>query len=109
MGEEGDRFGLIAKNEDTDNNYSYSAYLWNNRQRRYFITSTFSLQEGRPQVQEQWRQFVPDLSTPLERLEIVITQPVATEIYYDCCGAIGQHNRDRQATLGLKRKFKTHD
>jgi hypothetical protein len=52
---------------------------------------------------------VRDLTTPPEKLEVVVPQPVATEIYYSCCGLIDQHNRDRQATLGMERKFKTHD
>jgi hypothetical protein len=34
---------------------------------------------------------------------------MATELYYDIAGKIDQHNRDRQATLGMEKKIKTHD
>jgi hypothetical protein len=34
---------------------------------------------------------------------------MATELYYDISGKIDQHNRDRQATLAIEKKIKTHD
>jgi hypothetical protein len=39
----------------------------------------------------------------------LVPQPKAAEIYYSTCGKIDQHNRDRQATLGLEHRIKTHD
>ena len=67
------------------------------------------MQEGKPQERERWRQLVTDLTTPPTKVHLVVPQPVAAEVYYDACGKIDQHNRDRQATLGLERKFRTHD
>jgi hypothetical protein len=42
-------------------------------------------------------------------VSITIPQPKAAELYYDRCGKIDHHNRDRQATLRLKGKLKTQD
>ena len=42
-------------------------------------------------------------------MEIIIPQPKAAEIYYNTCAKIDQHNRDRQDTLCLERKFVTKD
>jgi hypothetical protein len=42
-------------------------------------------------------------------VSITIPQPKAAELYYDTCGKIDQHNRDRQATLGIEVKLKTQD
>jgi hypothetical protein len=107
MGERGDRYGVLSK--DDNDNFAYLAFVWLDRDRRYFIATTSSLQEGQPQIRDRWRQLVNDLTTPPEKVEIVVTQPVASEIYYDCCAKIDNHNRDRQATLQMERKFKTHD
>ena len=49
------------------------------------------------------------LTTPPEKVELTIPQTACSDIYCAACGKIDQHNRDRQATLGLERKFKTHD
>ena len=44
-----------------------------------------------------------------ENVELTIPQSKATQIYYDVCGNIDQHNRHRQATLKLGLKLQTHD
>ena len=41
------------------------------------------------------------------REELVVAQPKCSEIYYNTCAAIYQHNRHRQDTLGIKRKIET--
>ena len=37
-----------------------------------------------------------------------VPQPEATQVYYDGCGKIDHHNRHRQDTLAIEKKFKTH-
>jgi Transposase IS4 len=107
LGEKGTRFGMVSYNDD--NIPSLLALVWNDRERRYFVASTSSFQEGQPQVRHRWRQLVSDLTTPPTCIEVVVPQTAITELYFAACGKIDQHNRDRQATLGLERKFKTHD
>ena len=42
---------------------------------------------------------------PPEKVELVVPQPKAAETYYKGCTSIDRHNRDRQDTLSLERKF----
>jgi Transposase IS4 len=107
MGERGERYGLVAKNQE--NEPYLMAFVWLDRERRYFVTSCSSLAEGQPYVRHRWRQLVSDLTTPPERIELTIPQPAAAELFYTSAGKIDQHNRDRQATLGMETKLKTHD
>ena len=44
-----------------------------------------------------------------ENVELTITQPKATQIYYDVCGKIDQHKRHHQETIKLELKLQTHD
>ena len=104
----GERAGVIAKNETTDNP-EYLAFVWRDRDRRYFIASGSSMADGTPVSRKRWRQIEKDRVTPPEKVTITIPQPQAAEVYYKVCGKIDNHNRDRQATLGLERKLKTHD
>ena len=41
------------------------------------------------------------------REELFVAQSKYSEIYYDTCAAIDQHNRHRQDTLCIERKIKT--
>lgn len=107
LGDKGTRFGMVSN--DVDNIPSLLALVWHDRELRYFVASTSSFQEGQPQVRHRWRQLVSDLTTPPTCIEVVVQQTAITELYFAACGKIDQHNRDRQATLGLERKFKTHD
>jgi hypothetical protein len=47
-----------------------------------------------------------DVSLP-EKVTLSVPQPKEAELYYDTCGKIDQHNKDRQAMLGLEVKLKT--
>ena len=44
-----------------------------------------------------------------ERVDLVIPQPKASEVYYNSCAAIDKHNRCRQDDLMLETKFVTHN
>ena len=89
------------------------AYGWMDRDRRYFILIASTLLEGKPYLSIQWRQPEPeeicgeDNNEDAVRQELTISQPKYSEIYYDMCAAIGQHNRHRQDTLRIEKKMQT--
>jgi hypothetical protein len=83
------------------------AFVWMDRDRRYFIASGSSLAEGTPFIRQRWRQLVFDRSPT--KVELTVPQPLAAEVYYSTCAVIDQQNRDRQDALMIKRKLKTHD
>lgn len=105
----GDRYGLVHKNAETGRP-DMIAFVWLDRERRYFISSGPCLVEGEPYRRFRWRQ-VEDVQTdnPPERVELIVQQPKASEVYYTVCGKVDNHNRDRQATLGLETKLRTND
>ena len=69
------------------------------------------LQDGKDYSRIRWRQ--PDLpeedfggvkNEEAEQQELTVSQPKFSEIYYNTCAEIGQHNRHRQDTIKVKRK-----
>jgi Transposase IS4 len=104
--ERGDRQGLIMKGDNE--NPILLAFVWMDRDRRYFVASGSSLNEGSPYFRERWRQIGLENASPT-KIKLTIPQPKAAETYYSVCSAIDKHNRDRQDTLMIERKLKTHD
>ena len=103
----GDFRGLVSVGAGSN---SLLAFVWMDRDRRYFISTTSSLANGVPYSRERWRQVdVTTPDAPPERVELTIPQPKAAEIYYSTCASIDQHNRARQDDLMLERKLGTHD
>jgi hypothetical protein len=82
------------------------AFVWVDRDRRYFISNCSSLEEGEPHIRFRWRQGEDTTSDP-ERLQLSIPTPKVCNIYYNACGAIDQSNRHRQDNLQLERKVET--
>jgi hypothetical protein len=103
----GDRFGLTANGPD--GSPSMLAFVWMDRNRRYFISNCSSLQEGAPYSRIRWRQVDTTANADATRVELTIPQPIACEIYYDTCAQIDRHNRMRQDDLMLERKLGTMD
>jgi hypothetical protein len=101
----GERKGLIVK--DDSGRAILMAYVWMDRDRRYFITNTSSLSEGRPYIRQRWRQVDQEPNAEPELVDLVVSQPKACEVYYSTCGLIDQHNRHRQDTLCLEKKIET--
>lgn len=101
----GDRKGLV--NLDDDGVPSLMAFVWMDRDRRYFISNCSSLAEGRPHVRQRWRQVDVDDEAEASRVELVVPTPKACEVYYTTCAVIDQHNRHRQDTLKLEKKVET--
>jgi Transposase IS4 len=107
LGAKGSRHGLLAKDEN--GHPEFLAFVWADRDRWYFNASGSSMAEGTPQCRQRWRQIIQDDFSPPEKVDIIVPQPKAAEVYYSTCGKIDQHNRARQAALSLERKFTTHD
>lgn len=106
--ERGDRKGLVVKDEQ--GTPTLLAYVWMDRDRRYFIATTDSLESGRPYVRERWRQVnTEDPNAEPEKVELEIPQPLACETYYSTCAAIDRNNRTRQDDVKIERKLGTHD
>ena len=86
------------------------AFVWVDRNRRYFITNTSSLARRTPYKRVRKRQVAPvELKEPPVKLELNINQPEAAKMYYDICGQIDHHNRRRHATLKLEIKVDTNN
>jgi hypothetical protein len=103
----GDCEGLVSKGRNGQP--SLLAFVWMDRNRRYFIATGSCLQAGKTYSRNRWRQEDEEQDAPPNRVELFVPQPQAAEVYYLTCGLIDQHNRSRQDTLMLERKFKTHD
>lgn len=95
------------RNGETEGKVEMLAFVWMDRDRRYFVASGSSVDAGRPYVRKRWRQVVPDKETAPENVELIVPQPKACEIYYDCCGIIDRHNRCRQDDLQIEKKLGT--
>ena len=100
MGTRGEWRGLQHKVSGEPQLY---AFVWVDRDRRYFITSASSLIKGKPYERKRMRQIEPlESQAPPEMVEFTIKQPLAAEIYYSTCGKIDQHNRRRHDTLKIE-------
>lgn len=103
----GDRKALISKSADGVPNMT--AFVWMDRERRYFIASASSIDEGVPYSRRRLRQVNEETDAEPEMVDLVVPQPKAAEIYYRTCGLIDQHNRHRQDTLQIEKKLETKD
>jgi hypothetical protein len=102
----GDKHGVVAK--DADGNVEMLAFVWMDRERRYFIGSGSSVPDGTRVVRERWRQVVAGDGLPT-KLKLTIPPPRACELYYGTCAKVDRHNRDRHYKLGIKNKLVTMD
>ena len=104
-GGKGDRHGVVS--HDANSGTELMAFVWIDRDQRYFITTTSSLTAGRPCFRKRWRQVDKTPNAPPSLVDVVVAQPEACGVYYVACGKIDQHNRLRQAALSLERKLRT--
>jgi hypothetical protein len=103
----GDRYGVVTR--FSENGTRLLAFVWMDRDRRYFISSTSSLEAGMTYVRDRWRQLDETPNAEPSRVTLTVLQPKASEIYYNTCGRIDQHNRHRADTLTLEKKFRVHN
>jgi hypothetical protein len=87
------------------------AFVWMDRERRYFIANTSSLEAGTQYAKTRWRQIAPvESNEDPVRVERTIPQPKAAELFYSvAASSIDRHNRSRQDNLQLERKLGTRD
>lgn len=104
-GGKGDHKALLSKHPETG--MSLLAFVWADRDRRYFISTCSSAGPGKIIKRRRWRQRdpTPNAEPVLEMVHIAQTE--AGQIYYEGCGAIDEHNRHRQEHLNLEKKVKT--
>ena len=105
-GGRGSQKGLLTT--DQESGTQLLAFVWVDRDRRYFISTASSLQAGTPVQQMRWTQANRTLNAEPERQERIIAQPKAAETYYKGAAKIDQHNRHRQDTLCIERKLETN-
>jgi Transposase IS4 len=105
-GGRGSRKGLISM--DPESGTQLLSFVWVDRDRRYFISSCSSLEEGNRIIRQRWQQVDRSLNANPTRQQKEVPQPKAAELYYKGCGKIDQHNRTRQDTLQIERKLQTN-
>jgi hypothetical protein len=103
----GDRRSLLSL--DANGTPWIPEFVWMDRDRRYFVSTASSLAPGVPYNSFRWRKISEDIDTAPERIELTVTQPEATQFYYDACGKIDRHNRCRQDDLKLEKNIGTMD
>ena len=102
----GDRRGLYTV--DQASGCRMLAFVWADRDRRYFITTCSNIQEGAMIDRHRWRQVDQAPNADASRVNVTIRQPRAAEIYYSACAGIDRHNRCRQAGLMIEKKVRVH-
>ena len=106
-GGRGSRKGLLTTDEATGT--QLMSFVWVDRDRRYFISTCSSLEEGTTICRTRWTQTDKSVNAEPVRQERNIAQPKAAEMFYKAAGKIDQHNRHRQDSLRLERKLQTTD
>ena len=106
-GGRGSRMGLLTTDEATGT--QLMSFVWVDRDRRYFISTCSSLEEGTSICRTRWTQTDKTVNAEPVRQDRNIPQPKAAEMYYKAAGKIDQHNRHRQDSLRLERKLQTTD
>ena len=101
----GDYKRLVARG--TDGQPTMLSFIWMDQDHRYFIASASSLDSGILYSRNRWRQVSLELDAQPENMELTISQPKVTEVYYQTCGVIDQHNRHRQDNLKTEKKLET--
>ena len=101
----GDHKALLAKDQETG--MFMMAFVWADRDRRYFIATCSSSAPGSMIVRQRWRQRDLTANADPEKEQIRIPQTEAGELFYDGCQAIDKHNRVRQDLLNLEKKVQT--
>ena len=85
------------------------AFVWVDRDRRYFISNTSSLKPGMPYVREMPRQLDDIPNTDPVNVDFDINKPWVAEIYYSRNSKIDKRNCTRQYGFQLESKLQTKD
>ena len=88
---------------------TYMAYVWSDRDRRYFVSTAGSMAQGQPYRRIRWTEVGDDEGNRMaERLMIEVPMPRASEVYYDACGMVDSHNRIREM-CGIDKRLRTNN
>ena len=105
--ERGNSHALYTK--DQDGEVELLAVMWVDRDRRYFVANTETMQQAEPIFRIRWRQVDETTNAEPERQELTLEQPSLVKCYYDTCSSIDRHNKQRQDDLELERTVNTKD
>ncbi len=103
----GSRHGVVT--HDDQAGCQLLAFVWVDRDRRYFITSCSSLATGETIERRRWRQLDRTPNAEAQRVDLSVQQPKACQVYYSACSQIDRHNRHRQSGLKLELKFRVQN
>ncbi|MFO0446796.1 MAG: hypothetical protein ACK51L_03920 [bacterium] len=81
-----------------------AAFVWVDRERRYFVSNTSSLQPGNIIERQQWRHLDSE-EGGAARTTTLTEQPKCVELYYSACAMLDRHNHCWQDTLGIEKKM----
>ena len=70
-------------------------FAWFDRDRRYFVVTIISLEEGQAVLRKIWHQVVAYMNSDIDMMDLDIPQPEAAEMYYATYSAVDHHNRIR--------------
>ena len=65
--------------------------------------------DGTPYSRTRWRQEDISPNAEPQQVDLTITQPVASEIYYSACGMIDRYNQCCQDDLNIEKKLVTRE
>lgn len=74
----GDRVALFHRHPER---FTLMAFVWLDRDRRYFVATCSSMSPGTPYSRTRLRQVAAGDEDP-ERVELEVPQPKAAEVYY---------------------------
>ena len=104
----GDMRGFLTRLVDSMK-LMLGAFVWMDRNRRYFIFTGGLMEKWRMYTRTQLMQEDPDLNADTNIVELTIPHPIKAELYYSACGKIDRHNRCRQESLDIEKKLGTKD
>ena len=83
--------------------------MWFDRDRRYFVANTETMEQAEPIFRIRWRQVDSTTNAEPERQELTLKQPSLVKCYYDTFSSIDRHNKQSQDDLELERTVNTKD
>ena len=93
----------------TVDNATIMAYVWSDRDRRFFVSTAGSMEEGAPYERIRWREVGDEGGErKAERVHVAVPMPKATEKYFDAANMIDHHNRIHEE-CGIDKRFRTND
>jgi len=98
----GDQHGFYNVDEATG--CRLLAFVWCDRDRRYFITTCLNVQDGTPIDCPRRKQLDRTPNDDPTKVNVCVSQPRACEIHYSACAGIDRHNRARQDGLNMEKK-----